>query len=102
MCETNSSVTDDYVQIATERMEILNVLNSEFLSLWKFWLSLDKYKKAQKQLIEAKSTITIDEVLANIKIPRRSTKIKKVIDNVEITNLVSLLRDKDASVINYF
>lgn len=102
MCETNSSVSDDYVQRATEHMEILNVLNSEFLSLWKLWLSFEKYKKAHKQLITAKSTITIDEVLANIKIPRRSTKIKKVNDNVEISNLVSLLRDKDTSVINYF
>jgi len=82
-------VTDDYIQIATERMEILNVLSSEFLSLWKLWLSLDTYKKARKQLIKAKSTITIDEVLANIKKPRRSTKIKKMNDNVEITNLVS-------------
>jgi len=82
-------VTDDYIQIATERMKILNVLSSEFLSLWKLWLSLDTYKKARKQLIKAKSTITIDEVLANIKKPRRSTKIKKMNDNVEITNLVS-------------
>jgi len=89
LCETNNSVTDDYVQIATERMELLNVLSSEFLNLWRLWISLDTYKKARKQLTKAKSTILIDEVLANIKKPRRSTKIKKMNDNVAITNLVS-------------
>lgn len=89
MCETDNNVPDAYIKIATERMEILNVLSSEFLSLWKLWHSLDKYEKARKQLIKAKSTITIDEVLANIKKPRRSTKIKKMNDDVEITNLVS-------------
>ncbi|XP_016658766.1 E3 ubiquitin-protein ligase SHPRH-like [Acyrthosiphon pisum] len=88
LCETNNSVTDDYIQIATKRMEILNVLSSEFLNLWKLWLSLDAYKMARQQLIKAKSTITIDEVLANIKNPRRSTKIKKMSDNIEITNFL--------------
>jgi len=88
-------VTDNYIKIATEHMEILNILCSEFLYIWKLWLSLDNYKNICEQLNNAKLAPTIHDVLAKIKKPRSLTKRKKMNDNfidpksVEITNLVS-------------
>ncbi|XP_022167343.1 E3 ubiquitin-protein ligase SHPRH-like [Myzus persicae] len=96
LCENNNSVTDDYIKKATEHMEILNILSSEFLCMWNLWLSLDKYKNSCKQIIKAKSKPTVDDVLAKIQEPgKHTTKKKKMKVNVadpksaEITDLLT-------------